>query len=234
MSLPPFSIGIPLYNEEEILAASVGRLVGYLEGLGAPFELLLGSNGSTDATVAIAKGLAEREARVRCFALPARGPGAAFRRFLGEARTDYLISLDVDLSVDLEFVPRAVELLAECDLVVGSKRSGTQRRSLLRRAGSDVFVHCVRWLLHVPYEDYSMAAKAYRISSLRAAAAEIVTGTAYVLYAIVAVRDAGGRLVQIAVDCEDRRRSRFNLAHEAAHKFWHLGRLWLRRSAPAR
>ncbi len=232
--LPPFSVGIPLYNEEAILAASVGRLVGYLDGMGASFELLLGSNGSTDATVALAERLAGEDTRIRCFALPERAVGSVFSRFLAEARTDLLVSLDADLSVDLDFLPRAVELLADHELVVGSKQSGTQRRSLARRAGSALFIACARRLLDLEFADYSMAAKAYRVSSLRAAATEPIAGTAYVLYAIVAVRDAGGSVVEIPVDCEDRRRSRFNLAHEAAHKFWHLGRLWLRRSAPAR
>lgn len=226
--LPPFSVGIPLYNEEAILAASAGRLIAYLEGLGAEFEVLLGSNGSTDATVAIAEGLAERDPRIRCFALPRRGPGAVFRRFVEEARTEVLISLDADLSVDLAFVPRALALLADHDLVLGSKQSGNQRRSLARRAGSALFIACARQLLGLAFDDYSMAAKAYRVATLRAAAPESIAGTAYVLYAILAVRDAGGRLVQVPVDCEDRRRSRFNLAHEAAHKFWHLGRLWWR------
>ncbi len=225
----PFSVGIPLYNEEGILAGSVARLIAALEPLGRRFEILLGSNGSTDGTLEIARRLAARDARVRCFALPERGVGRVFDRFLDEAESDFLLSLDIDLSVDLAFVPRALALLEDHDLVVGSKRSGTQRRSLLRRGGSALFVSCARRLLGLPFEDYSMAAKAYRISRLRAAAREPVAGTAYVLYAVAAVRDAGGRLVEIAVDCEDRRRSRFNLPAEAAHKFWHLGRLWWKR-----
>lgn len=190
-----------------------------------PFEILLGSNGSTDDSAAIAAELATEHPVVRGFALPRRGVGRTFRRFVEEARHEALVSLDMDLSIDLDFLPRALRLLQDHEIVVGSKQAGNQRRSWLRRAGSVAFLACERRLLGLGVDDYSMAAKAYRLEAIRPVAPRLVDGTAYVLYALAAVSARGGSICQIPVGCEDYRRSRFNLAHEAAHKFYHLARI---------
>lgn len=225
---PLFAVGIPVFNEEAILVENTERLLRFLSELGEPFEILLGSNGSTDRTEELCAQLAARDPRVRWFSLPRRGPGLVFRRFLTETRADRLISLDMDLSIDLGFVPRALELLASHELVVGSKRTGVQRRSWIRRAGSHLFVVSAALLLGLEVEDYSMAAKGYRVAWLRPVSDRLVAGTAYVLYALVATQRAGGRICQIPVDCDDHRASRFNLGFEALHKFAHLARLWVR------
>ncbi len=47
------TVGIPVYNEEELLRASTLALVEFLRRRAEGFEVLLGSNGSTDRTVEI-------------------------------------------------------------------------------------------------------------------------------------------------------------------------------------
>ncbi len=225
---PHFSVGIPVYNEEELLEVHTDRLLRFLESLERPFEVLLGSNGSTDRTVEIAQRLAVGDPRIDAFSIDHRAPGAAFRGFIHRASSPLLISLDMDLSIDLDFVPRALELLEHCDLVVGAKQTGEQKRSWLRRTGSGTFIAVAR-RCGLPFQDYSMAAKGYRIAALEPHLETLVDGTAYVLYAIAAVQAAGGEVVEIPVDCDDRRRSRFSLPREALHKFFHLARwMWSR------
>ena len=59
--------------------------------------------------------------------------------------------------------------------------------------------------------------------------AEIINeGTSYVLELCFLTHRAGGRIVQIGVGCEDWRKSKFNLVHEAFYKYSHLIGLWLR------
>ena len=88
------------------------------------------------------------------FHLPQRGVGLAFREFVRRARHPLLISLDMDLSVDLSFVPAALDLLETHDIVVGSKKLGKQNRAFFRRLGSELFLRAVRLLLGIAYEDY--------------------------------------------------------------------------------
>ena len=204
------------------------RLLAFLDGLGREYEVIIGSNGSTDSTTALGVDLSRRFKPVTFFHIPERGVGLAFREFVRRARHPLLMSLDMDLSVDLSFVPTALDLLDTHDIVVGSKKLGKQRRSLFRRLASELFLRAVRLLLGIAYEDYSIAAKAFRVATLRRFIDRIDVGSSYVLEICYLTHRAGGRVIQVPVSCEDWRASKFNLLHEAFYKYRHLLRLWLR------
>jgi glycosyltransferase involved in cell wall biosynthesis len=224
----PFTLAIPVLNEEAILVPNTERLLAYLDGLGREYEILIGSNGSTDSTTTLGVDLSRRFPRVTFFHLPERGVGLAFKEFVRRAKHPFLVSVDMDLSVDLSFVKTAVEMLETNDIVVGSKKMGNQKRSLFRRLGSDSFLKATRLLLGLTYDDYSIAAKAFRVEVLRRFIGRINEGSSYVLEICYLTKNAGGRIVQVPVTCEDWRQSKFNLWHEAVYKYSHLVRLWVR------
>jgi len=224
----PFTVGIPVLNEEAILVPNTERLLHYLDGLGREYEVIIGSNGSTDSTTTLGADLSRRFPKVSFFHLPERGVGLAFREFARRARHPILVSVDMDLSVDLAFVATAVDLLETHDIVVGSKKMGNQKRSLFRRLGSDSFLQATRLLLGLTYDDYSIAAKAFRTEVVRRFADRINEGSSYVLEICYLTKRAGGRITQVPVSCEDWRQSKFNLWHEAFYKYSHLVRLWVR------
>ena len=208
--------------------ANTERLLHFLDGLGRDYEVIIGSNGSTDSTTALGVDLSRRFKPVTFCHVPQRGVGLAFREFVRRARHPFLVSLDMDLSVDLSFVPTALDLLETHDIVVGSKKLGNQNRSLFRRLGSEFFLKAVRLLLGITYEDYSLAAKAFRVATLRRFIDRINIGSSYVLEICFLTHRAGGRVVQVPVSCEDWRASKFNLLNEALYKYRHLVGLWLR------
>src|SRR5437667_124425 len=226
--LTPFTVGIPVFNEEAIVVDNTERLLAFLDGLGREYEVIIGSNGSTDSTTALGVDLSRRFKPVTFFHIPERGVGLAFREFVSRARHPLLMSLDMDLSVDLSFVPTALDLLDTHDIVVGSKKLGKQRRSLFRRLASELFLSAVRLLLGIAYEDYSIAAKAFRVATLRRFIDRIDVGSSYGLEICYLTHRTGGRVVQVPVSCEDWRASKFNLLHEAFYKYRHLLGLWLR------
>ena len=226
--LTPFTVGLPVYNEEAILVPNTERLLAFLDGLGRDYEVIIGSNGSTDSTTALGVDLSRRFPRVTYFHVPQRGVGHAFREFVRRARHPFLVSLDMDLSVDLAYVATALDLLETHDIVVGSKKLGNQNRTLFRRLGSDAFLRAVRMLLGIAYEDYSIAAKAFRVATLRRFVDHIDAGSSYVLEICYLTHRDGGRVIQVPVSCEDWRASKFNLWHEAMYKYRHLLRLWLK------
>ena len=229
--MTPFTVGIPVYNEEAILVPNTERLIAFLDGLGRDYEVLIGSNGSTDSTTALGTDLTRRFPQVTFFHIPERGVGLAFREFVRRARHPLLVSVDMDLSIDLAFVPAALALLKTNDIVVGSKKLGNQKRSFFRKLGSDAFLRATRLLLGLDYDDYSIAAKAFRVATLRHFADRINEGSSYVLEICYLTQRTGGHIVQVPVSCEDWRTSKFNLVHEALYKYGHLLRLWARRHA---
>ncbi len=225
------TVGVPVYNEEELIRPNTLQLIAYLRERYDRVEIIIGSNGSTDGTVSLGEALADEIPEVRFFHLPNPGVGLAFRRFIEMARYERLVSMDMDLAVDLSFIDAAVRRLDSCDIVVGSKFSGSQKRSRFRRLGSEVFVGLASRILGIEFADFSIGAKAYRTSVVRRYASLISHGSSYVLDLVYYVHRDGGRAVQIPVACEDYRHSKFNLGREAIHKFANLARLWWRRHA---
>ncbi len=227
---PDLSILIPLYNEEACLIPNLRRLIFFLRDCGLDGEIILGSNGSTDATIFIGNMLSEIDpARIRFFHMEERGVvGAVFKRASAMASSPALISMDMDLSVELEFIPKALALLERRDLVIGSKQSGSQHRSTWRRMGSAAFILCAQKLLGLPYDDYSLGAKAYRLDRVKPWTARLSDDTNYVLELIFECRRAGLSIAVLPVLCDDWRSSRFRLLKEALVRFTHLFRLCLK------
>jgi glycosyltransferase involved in cell wall biosynthesis len=206
-------------NTEDLIAYATRRYES--------FEIIIGSNGSRDSTPELGKRLADQYPMVRFFHVGQRGVGYAFREAVRIARYDFVVSLDMDLSVELGFIDQALNLLdMGYEIVVGSKKMGHQRRSSFRILGSGLFILCSRLLLGLAFEDYSIGAKAYRKSVLLRHLDRIDHGTSYVIDMIALVNRDGGRIVEVPVWCEDFRTSRFNIVHEGIYRYAKLFRLW--------
>jgi len=225
--LKPFSIIIPVFNEADILAGNTESLVAHLARHHETFEIIIGSNGSWDQTVTVGKALAAKHEAVNFFHSSQRGVGHAFKKGVRMARYDHVVSLDMDLSVELDFVERALVLLDQgYEIVVGSKKMGEQKRSTFRILGSGLFILFARFLLGLSFEDYSIGAKAYRKSVLMEHLDKVDHGTAYVIDIICLVQRSGGRIIEVPVLCEDFRASKFNIIHEGVYRYSKLLKLW--------
>jgi glycosyltransferase involved in cell wall biosynthesis len=224
----PFTIIIPVYNEEDLIVENTKKLLRYLNSFDAPFEIIIVSNGSTDMTIKLGKKLEAESSNIRFFHLNKRKVGNAFK--LGVRKTHYenIISLDMDLSVDLIFIKEALGLLKRFDIIIGSKRTGKQKRSLLRRIGSSVYIFFSRNLLKLDYYDYSMSAKGYRVKSIEKYLDTISSHTSYVIDLIHYASRDKLKLIEIPVACEDIRGSKFNLLHEGFSRFLYLFKLWIK------
>jgi len=99
---------------------------------------------------------------------------------------------------------------------------------MARIAGSGLYIFCARLFLGLPYHDYSIGAKAFRREALLSFKHLIDAHTAYVGNLIFAAHRAGLSVVEVPVACSDKRRSRFNLAHEGFYRVGWLLRLFWR------
>jgi glycosyltransferase involved in cell wall biosynthesis len=222
------AIFIPVYNEEDLLVENTLRLLAFLDALTMPYEVILGSNGSTDGTVNLAGELSREHAEVRFFHLASKGVGRALREGVKMAAYDRMITVDMDLSISLDFIPEAFRLLDHSDMVIGSKITGEQQRSWSRKTASNLFIRLAGRLLNINYHDYSIAAKGYRKDLLTRYLDHIDDHTFYVVEIVHRASRDGCRILEIPVDCIDMRGSRFNLLNEGVYKFGNLFRLWLK------
>lgn len=225
--MKPVTIFIPVYNEEDIIAENTQKLISFLDNLATTYQIIIGSNGSTDRTKQLGEELQHRYKSITFFHINRIGVGTAFKKGIGLSSYEHIISIDIDLSFDLDFMKHAIELLDSFDIIIGSKKMGRQKRSFIRRAGSYTFIVFARTLLGLSFEDYSIGAKAYKRHVVENYLNKVNHGTSYVLDVIYHAHKDGYRIKEIPVGCNDMRKSKFNLLHEGIYRFKNLFRLWL-------
>jgi glycosyltransferase involved in cell wall biosynthesis len=118
------NLTLPVFNEAGRLAESVNRLRVFLkEHAQFRWELVIANNGSTDRTLEVAEQLSRQWPDVRLAHLPEKGRGRALKRVWSESPADILSYMDIDLSMDLQAIPRLIEPLAsgDYDLATGSR-----------------------------------------------------------------------------------------------------------------
>jgi glycosyltransferase involved in cell wall biosynthesis len=167
---PRISIVMPAYNEAEILDSSVRTVVDGMRTRGTSFEVLVVENGSTDATLTIAKELATDVAEVRVEHRDEADYGRALQAGLLSAAGDAIVNFDTDY-FDLDFLDAAVTQVLAADgaaIVVGSKRAAgaTDERDIIRRFATMVFSMILRLVFGLRVSD------THGIKAMRRAAVE--------------------------------------------------------------
>ncbi|MBI3634994.1 MAG: glycosyltransferase, partial [Candidatus Rokubacteria bacterium] len=151
-------------NEADNLDALLPALVRTLTVMTASWEILVVDGGSRDATAAVARA---HGARVVVQALP--GFGGAVRTGIAEARGDYLLSMDADLSHEPNFVHKLWANREHADIVIASRycRGGAAYMPWSRK----VLSRTLNWFfsrgLSLDVRDLSSGFRLYRTALLR-------------------------------------------------------------------
>lgn len=144
---------IPVYNEEHVLAHSVGTLHAFLtEHLPYDWRILIADNASTDGTLAVARELNARHKRVDFLHLDQKGRGRALRKAWLESDADVVSYMDVDLSTELAAYPPLIDAIVQegFDLATGSRlaraaqTTRSAKRELISR-GYNLLIKAVLW-----------------------------------------------------------------------------------------
>lgn len=152
---PPktLSVIIPAFNEERRLGPTLGRVRAYLAKRRLSHEVLVVDDGSTDGTLALAKGLAKSWKDLRVLSLGQnQGKGAAVRAGVLLARGRQLLFSDADLSTPIEELDRLQPWLAKgYPVVIGSRALDRGlirvRQPFYREAAGRAFNRLARLLL---------------------------------------------------------------------------------------
>ncbi len=156
---------IPVLNEERELERSVQTVRAFLtKKLPCRWRIVVADNGSVDGTAEAGRNLARSCADVQFVRLERRGRGRALRRAWLESSADIVCYMDVDLSTELEALPKAIRAMTQghCDLAVGSRLlPGSEiTRSLKREVISRAYNFLVKALLHTRFSDAQCGFKA--------------------------------------------------------------------------
>lgn len=225
---PELSVVIPIYNEEQILEASLTELFERLDAAGLDFEVVLAENGSRDRTVAIAEQLTERWPNLRFFSYPEPNYGGALREAIFRARGRFVVCEEIDLC-NVDFHLRALALLREgdVDLVIGSKAmtGAHDRRPPLRRAATKVYNGMLRVTLGFTGTD-THGLKVLRRSTVAPVAARcIVDYDVFASELVIRAEREGLRVVELPVEIVEKRAPSINLFKRVPRVLGNLGRL---------
>jgi SAM-dependent methyltransferase len=136
-SLLPHSLSvlIPVYNEENTLAALLDSVLAAPLPAGMKFEIIAVDDASADCSPGILREYADRYPDVIRFFVHARnqGKGAAIRTAANHARCEYCLIQDADLEYDPMEYPKLLKPLLEgrADVVYGSRFAVRDERKVL-------------------------------------------------------------------------------------------------------
>jgi dolichol-phosphate mannosyltransferase len=200
---------IPTYDERENLDMIVGRTLAS----GAAVDVLVVDDGSPDGTGDLADAWAAREPRVHVMHRTEKaGLGAAYLAGFAwglERGYDAIVEMDADGSHHPEDLPRLLALLADDDLVLGSRwvpggevENWPLRRELLSRGGS----WYTRGALGIRVADTTGGFRAFRASALRRIDLDAVESRGYCFQVDLLWRalQAGLRVVETPITFTER------------------------------
>lgn len=158
---------IPVLNEAHVLERSVGTVRQFCAAnLGdLAWRVVVVDNGSTDGTQDVARRLTERHQDVGFLHLTQRGRGRALRHAWTSSTADAVCYMDVDLSTELEALPRVLRavLFEGFDVATGSRlQKGKSKvtRSRKRYIISKSYNIMVRRVLGTTFSDAQCGFKA--------------------------------------------------------------------------
>ena len=153
------SVILPVMNECGNLRVLIPRMRAQLERERLNSEIIVVDGGSTDGTQDEAAAHGARVVRER-----RRGYAGALETGFAEARGQYLLTLDADMSHEPGFVAKLWRARDRGDIVIASRytRGGVAYSSFLRKALSRVLNLAMREVLSMPVRDLSSGFRLYR------------------------------------------------------------------------
>lgn len=114
---------LPTYNEVD----SIKEVIERVRRVDPSFLICVVDSGSTDGTAELAK-----KSGARLITLEKRGKGIAIKKAFEEIDADAIVLLDSDASYFPEEVPSLLAKLEGCDVVLGSRFSGTIEKGSMK------------------------------------------------------------------------------------------------------
>jgi glycosyltransferase involved in cell wall biosynthesis len=164
------SIIIPAYNEEKRLPATLRTVKAYLEAASWEFaEIVVVDDGSRDGTVELA-----RRAGARVLPNPGnRGKGYSVRHGMLEAKGDWALFSDADLSSPIEELEKlwSAAEREQARVAIGSRDLDRSligvRQPLFRELGGRVFNLVIRLVTGLPFHDTQCGFKLFEGAAAR-------------------------------------------------------------------
>jgi dolichol-phosphate mannosyltransferase len=224
---------IPSYNEKE----NIGSLSKKILETDTSIDVLVIDDNSPDGTAEIVRKTGGFGKRLNLIVREKKnGRGGAvldgFRYGLKDKKHySYFFEMDADFSHSPDEIPRFLEKIQDCDLVIGSRyRSGSKIIGwpITRKVFSKLANIYARCLLRIPITDYTNGYRLYRRAVLENLEYKAIEASGYIVLSEVAfqIHLAGYRIGEVPTVFVNRRRGLSNLSfseiHSALRSVFHL------------
>jgi dolichyl-phosphate beta-glucosyltransferase len=173
--LQSISVIVPAYNEETRLPSTLARVVRYLDEKNFSFsEILVVDDGSRDGTVPAISEFAVRHPSVRLLQNPGnRGKGYSVRHGMLEARGEWSLFTDADLSSPIEEMEKLIEAARQqaAQVAIGSRALDRSlvgvHQPLLREYAGRFFNLVMRAVTGLNFHDTQCGFKLFQTEAAR-------------------------------------------------------------------
>ena len=155
-NLPTFSVVIPVYNEEEIIVATVEHLHQILQSY--QYEIIVVNDGSTDSTSQVLSSVTEITLIEHNHN---RGYGAALKTGIRQAQYPLIVITDADGTYPNERIPDLLQLAKRADMVVGARTGKNVTYSTLRKIPKWFLVRFAQWVTKTRIPDLNSGLRVF-------------------------------------------------------------------------
>jgi dolichyl-phosphate beta-glucosyltransferase len=206
--LNSLSIVVPAFNEEKRLPGTLERIIDWATAASVPLtELMVVDDGSSDGTAALVESFHARHACVRLLRNPGnRGKGYAVRHGMLEARGEWMLYSDADLSTPIEDFDKLYRATAEAQaaVAIGSRALDrslvTVRQSAFREYSGRFFNLAMRAVTGLRLDDTQCGFKLYRADAAqRIFARQKLDGFSFDVEDLYIAKQLGFKTVEVPV-----------------------------------
>jgi len=169
------SLVIPAFNEERRLPSTLDAILAWLATSAyLDAEVLIVNDGSRDGTAPLLEARTASDARIRLVRNPGnRGKGYAVRHGMMEARGEWILMSDADLSAPISELPKLFQAAAAANaaIAIGSRALDRSlvgvHQNRARELSGIFFNQVMRLVTGLPYADTQCGFKLYRRDAAR-------------------------------------------------------------------
>jgi len=220
LNQPLLSIIIPAHNEEKRLPPTLEQVFAFLDRQDYEAEVLVVENGSTDRTYEIAQSFANQHKNLRVIREEGRGKGLAVQRGMLEARGQYRLMCDADLSMPIVEVTKFLSRdVIEFDIAIASREApGAARYNepRYRHLGGRLINLIIRLLILPGLQDTQCGFKCFRAEVADDLfKRQTLMGWSFDIELLFIARRHGYRVIEIPINWYYRSESKVNALRDA-------------------
>jgi len=220
LNQPLLSIVIPAHNEEKRLPPTLEQVFAFLDNQNFEAEVLVVENGSTDRTYELAQSYSAQHKNLRVIQENGRGKGLAVRHGMLEARGEYRLMCDADLSMPIEETVKFLAPdIADFDIVIASREApGSVRYNepRYRHLGGRLINLIIRLLILPGLQDTQCGFKCFRAEAANDLfKRQTLMGWSFDIELLFIARRHGYRIIEVPIDWYYRPESKVNAVRDA-------------------